>query len=70
MVIISVDGNELEKITVEDTSSDQLNVIGRRVVGVDRTEAIRLLLEFANGVAWHRRVAEVENQRSFGTQIL
>jgi hypothetical protein len=33
VVIISVDGNELEKITVEDdTSSDQLNVMGRRVV--------------------------------------
>ncbi len=33
VVIISVDRDELTKITVEDgTSGDQLNVIGRRVV--------------------------------------
>ena len=33
MVIISVDRDELTEITVEgDTSGDQLNVIGRRVV--------------------------------------
>jgi hypothetical protein len=105
VVIISVDGNELEKITVEDgTSNDHLNDIGRWVVvsmdsdddmgpviglheavttdveedlvqlgkgdGEDRTETIRSLLEFTNGVVCHRRVTEVENQRSFGSQIL
>jgi hypothetical protein len=37
---------------------------------VDRTEAIGRRLEFANGIAWHRSVAKVENQKIFGTQIL
>lgn len=37
--------------------------------GMDRTEAIRRR-EFANGVAWHHGVADVENQKVFETQIL
>ena len=37
--------------------------------GVDRTEAIRRQ-EFANGVAWHHGVADVQEQKSFETQIL
>jgi hypothetical protein len=37
---------------------------------VDRAEAIGRRLEFANGIAWHRSVAKVENQKNFGTQIL
>ncbi len=37
--------------------------------GVDQTEAIRRQ-EFANGVAWHHGVADVEDQKSFETQIL
>ncbi len=64
VVIISVDGNDLERITVEDgTSSDQLNVkttaadVEEDLVqlgkgdGVDRTESIMRLLEFTNGVS-------------------
>ena len=56
--------HEVAAANVEEDFSDL-----REGDGVDRTEAIRHQ-EFANGVVWYHDVTDVEDQKSFETQIL
>ena len=60
---LAVGLHEETSVNVEEDFADL-----REGDGVDRTEAIRLQ-EFANKVACHHGVTDVEDQKSFETQI-
>jgi hypothetical protein len=57
----------LHEATAADVAEDLVDL--REGDGVDRTEAIRCQ-EFANGESWHRVVTDVQNHKSFETQVL
>jgi hypothetical protein len=72
--VIRVDRNDFDtRLAIglhEAAAADVEDLVDlREGDGVDRTEAIRRQV-FANGVAWHRGVADVKNQKNVETQVL